>query len=381
MKARIKMSTPPRWIRMAIPFVIFLTSLQAGALAQDLIVHYPLDGDAKDASGNGHDGTVQGAVPVSDRFGNPSGALRFDGGDHVSLADHPDLAFGSDSITMMAWVQRTQASSDGGYYMMGQSNGGGNNAKWIFFLGNNGLSLIMYPASGSHWHGCGSYSFVTGTWYHVAIRKNGSEITGFVDGAPIGSNSGAPASFGDPSKPLYLGTAEGGHPGRVLRGDLDDVRIYRRALSNAEIENIYEGSIGQNYCAPAEENSSGLPGIIAAFGSAIVVDNDLTLAAEQLAANEFGYFLNSQTQGFVANPGGSQGNLCLAGAIGRHLSSLGDTGPTGALSAVIDLTSLPTPTGPYSAMAGESWNFQAWFRDTNPGSTSNFTDAVSIMFE
>ncbi len=32
-------------------------------------------------------------------------------------------------------------------------------------------------------------------------------------------------------------------------------------------------------------------------------------------------------------------------------------------------------------VGGESWNFQAWFRDKNPGNTSNFTDGVSVLFQ
>ncbi|MFT5291611.1 MAG: hypothetical protein ACI82F_003696, partial [Planctomycetota bacterium] len=37
-----------------------------------------------------------------------------------------------------------------------------------------------------------------------------------------------------------------------------------------------------------------------------------------------------------------------------------------------------TPTGVVFVMAGQTWNFQCWSRDNNPGPTSNFTDAVSI---
>jgi len=138
--------------------------------------------------------------------------------------------------------------------------------------------------------------------------------------------------------------------------------------------------IGNAYCNPAVVNSSGLPGIITAHGSSVVSANYVTLIASQLPTDEFGHFLNSQTQGFVANPGGSQGNLCLGGSIGRHLSTLASTGAAGELTAALDLTQLPTPGGPYAVLPGETWNFQVWFRDHNPGPTSNFTDAVSIAF-
>ena len=139
------------------------------------------------------------------------------------------------------------------------------------------------------------------------------------------------------------------------------------------------GPVGTNYCGPANSNSSGLPGEIAAFGLDTVADNDLRLDATQLPSNQFGYFINSQTQGFV-NPPGSQGNLCLSGQIGRHSASVLNTGSAGEFSLQLDLTNIPTPGGPVSIAAGETWNWQAWYRDANPSSTNNFTDGINIPF-
>ena len=69
------------------------------------------------------------------------------------------------------------------------------------------------------------------------------------------------------------------------------------------------------------------------------------------------------------------GNLCLGGAIGRY------AGPSG-ISLAIDLTQLPQPTGPVTALPGESWNFTAWHRDTSGmGATSNFTDGLAVTFQ
>ena len=42
--------------------------------------------------------------------------------------------------------------------------------------------------------------------------------------------------------------------------------------------------------------------MISAFGSDVVADNYVTLTADLMPANQFGYFLNSMTQGFTANP-------------------------------------------------------------------------------
>jgi hypothetical protein len=44
-----------------------------------------------------------------------------------------------------------------------------------------------------------------------------------------------------------------------------------------------------------------------------------------------------------------------------------------------DLTQLPGGL-PAAVQAGETWNFQAWFRDMNPGPTSNLTNGLQVTF-
>jgi hypothetical protein len=107
------------------------------------------------------------------------------------------------------------------------------------------------------------------------------------------------------------------------------------------------------------------------------------LRASDLSLSSFGFFLTSRTQGFVMNPGGSAGNLCLAGAIGRYVGpgQIKNSGTSGAFELLLDLSATPTPTGLVQIQAGETWNFQAWHRDAVGGvATSNFTHGRSIGF-
>jgi hypothetical protein len=138
------------------------------------------------------------------------------------------------------------------------------------------------------------------------------------------------------------------------------------------------GPIGSGYCGPANVNSTGQPGLISATGRAYAHLDQVRLEATQLPPNEFGMFITSQTQGF-ATPPGSQGNLCLGGAIGRFTAAAGSTGAAGRLQLDVDTNAIPT-SPPAQIQPGQTWNFQAWFRDVNPGPTSNFTDAVSVTF-
>ncbi|MCP3996430.1 MAG: hypothetical protein GY722_15435 [bacterium] len=135
---------------------------------------------------------------------------------------------------------------------------------------------------------------------------------------------------------------------------------------------------GSPYCTPALPNSTGTPASIGAVGSTAAFDSFFTLIADGTPAGQFGYFLAGQTQGTL-NPPGSEGILCLSGNIARfNAPTQIIQGPGGAID--IDLTAIPvTPT--QAVQPGDTWNFQCWYRDNNPGVTSNFTDAISVVFD
>jgi len=139
--------------------------------------------------------------------------------------------------------------------------------------------------------------------------------------------------------------------------------------------------LGVDYCQDATGNSSGVAADISAIGSPVLEDNDVTLVCEDLPANTFGFFLASRTRGFLPNPGGSLGNLCILGDIGRYVGpgQILNSGAAGVIQLAIDVDNIPQPTGSVGMLAGERFHFQTWFRDNLLGiTTSNFSDAVSI---
>jgi VCBS repeat protein len=162
-------------------------------------------------------------------------------------------------------------------------------------------------------------------------------------------------------------------------GDADVLSASYKDGKVAWYEN-FSAPVGSNYCGPANPNSSGQSATIAAHGSSHLLSDFSWLDAAGTATNQFGMFVTSRSQGFVMPPG-SQGLLCLGGGIGRYTQNIMDTGPGGVLTLQLDLAQMPTPGGPVAIQPGETWNFQLWFRDTNPGLTSNFTDGLSITFQ
>ena len=135
-----------------------------------------------------------------------------------------------------------------------------------------------------------------------------------------------------------------------------------------------------SYCTAAP-NSTGLTGTITAQNIDLNA-RTMELAGGSLPTNANAYSIASLQQGFVANPGGSSGNICLGGAIGRVVGGVVlNTGGSGSLLETVDLNSIPQPTGAVAVQAGDSWHFQFWHRDSLLGlSTSNFSNGVRVVF-
>lgn len=215
------------------------------------------------------------------------------------------------------------------------------------------------------------YERIQGTWTLLAHIKSNqpSNFDIYAFGAALSNDIAVLSAPGDESNAVGVNGNQ-----------------FDNSISNAGAVHVYDLNASHtNFCGKAVPNSSGQPGRMSMSGSFLVSNNAFTLHATDLPTGQFGYFLNSVGQGYVANPGGSQGDLCLGGgaAMGRHnrAGEVGFSGASGQISLTLDLNDMPAPGGSAAVMAGEQWNFQCWFRDQNPGSTSNFTDGLWVQFE
>ena len=131
-------------------------------------------------------------------------------------------------------------------------------------------------------------------------------------------------------------------------------------------------------------NSTGDRSFLTMYGERDTVTTK-TLSASALPAGSFGFFICGPDFNNVPNPGGSEGVLLVGGSIGRYVAAgeILSSGTDGAFELEIDPTNLPQPTGFVAAAAGDTWQFQAWHRDTGTGGggpTSNFTNGVTMLF-
>jgi len=237
------------------------------------------------------------------------------------------------------------------------------------------------------------YSFCVDTGGTMSIDVLFSTAVGDIDifafDACGGGNLGIGGSASDDENLLIDNSAGTGPLNVFLRVELwisdpdFDCNSYSMVIGGSGCSGGGGGGVGTSYCT-ANTNSTGSIANTTGTGSDVALDNNLTLNTANLPANSFAFYLASTAQGFAANPGGSQGNLCLSGSIGRYVGpgQIQQANALGQISLALDLTQIPQPTGFVTAVAGDTWNFQAWYRDAIGGSaTSNFTDGLSVTFQ
>ena len=166
-------------------------------------------------------------------------------------------------------------------------------------------------------------------------------------------------------------TANDDNPQSIVEAGVDAFRV-----------TSVDCGLGSSFCGPAAPNVTGVAATIRAEGSAAVADNDVLLVAEDLPPGQFGMFVTSQTQGFTPGLGGGPGTLCLGGALGRFTGSLSASTSGGELQYAIDLGAVPQGAAAVAVVPGDTWSFQAWYRDVVAGSpSSNLTDGLQVTFQ
>lgn len=206
-----------------------------------LVLHLKLDGNANDASGQESAIDAIDITPAADRKGNASGAVHFNGRTSQIVVDPPPAGVGQ-AVTVALWVKQEPAADP---------------SEWVDVMDGNGkfTQPIIGQDDGYHvrcwqlwggqsfiWHRMGEYSSCwtkkpheLNRWYHVAATFDGSMHRLYVDGKLAHEAKGFfKFSRGEPIRIGAKGD-ETTPKHAFFTGDLDEVRIYNRALSGDEI--------------------------------------------------------------------------------------------------------------------------------------------------
>ena len=192
---------------------------------------------------------INGPVPTPGKVG---GALRFNGSSSYVGAPDSDLwAFGTGNFTVELWANFDAPTSGDivhpGDVFISSDDGPGTQNKWIFALGGGLLELIVVNTADvppNFFLVRAPFSPVVGEWYHLAITKTATLFTIYVNGVEVGSEVSTPP-IANANAPLIIGQSN--EPfGGFMNGLLDEVTIYNRALTQGELQAIFDaGSAGK----------------------------------------------------------------------------------------------------------------------------------------
>ena len=218
-----------------------------------LVGWWPFGGDANDYSGNNHNGTVNGATLTTDRFGSVNCAYSFNGSSNFISTNYPGI-LGNKSRAVSFWAKTTNSVSPMAAVSWGDNQFYPNTGKKFgceFNYAYSGLTIdgadcaITYSAPSN---------FANNQWHHYVFQMDSSALLNqvkiYMDGvlasvvkenfrgtSTMSTVNGFNVHFGKMvySLPYYF------------QGQLDDIAIWNRVLSPAEILSIYSGGSSCSY--------------------------------------------------------------------------------------------------------------------------------------
>jgi hypothetical protein len=205
----------------------------ADALTAGLVSWWKADGDALDSAGAHHGTLMDGA---SFGLGKEGQAFFFNGHSAcVAVPPSPDWALGGRDFTIAFWTRFWTVGDDRVFLACeNRASIPSLDYSWRFCLNQGVLQWQVLGSNGPIRLGKAAFNPAAESWHHLAVTRAGARFSFYVDGARAGTatwNGKVP----DLNAPLTIGNAWGGPS---LNGLLDDIRIYDRALTEAEISSL-----------------------------------------------------------------------------------------------------------------------------------------------
>ena len=256
-----------KWAAACLAFTL---SLFSQAPTNSLVAHFKLDGGLRDETGTVTSGVNGGATFGSDRFGRSSAAAYFDGRSYINFGDVTILN-GATEATWSFWIRTTQRAPQSGYVSVLRKD-----RAWLPLQGAQDIPpgtwrSPMYFEGKPDWSGpyYGSLPQISdGTWHMFTVIFSAGSLRTYIDGSLIQAISTygtvPTGALQTSTNPFSLGASlDYGSPTDWYIGSLDDLRIYRRALSATEVAQLYASE-----SAPA--TVPGTPQFSDAFAGTVV---------------------------------------------------------------------------------------------------------------
>ncbi|MBT5380904.1 MAG: DUF5011 domain-containing protein [Opitutae bacterium] len=195
-----------------------------------LVAHWELDGDAVDASAKEHDGVIHNeATPVEDRLGQADSALLFDGSNYIEVPFSPDLNPVEFSFSL--WVKPTVLDAIHGSPITSRDD---SPQKGFILYKDPDNNWSGWTGQAIGWHQVAGMAAVADTWEHLVVTYGSGKLSLYSDGVLTASQDGGYVP--NSAQPLRIGAGATESAATFqFKGAIDDVRIYDRALTEAEV--------------------------------------------------------------------------------------------------------------------------------------------------
>jgi hypothetical protein len=224
-----------------------------------LVGWWPFNGTANDESGNGNNGTVNGAALTADRFGLADSAYSFNGiSDFIELPNIIPVQVGTISFWFLTNTSLPGLDGNANQVLLYHSN-----------VMDNGWGVLgasnMQTHTGIHYTGSPDFMFdnsagfkedlpttiSSNTWYHLALTFDKADSARcYFNGELLSTRDLSTESANIAPTMTYIGKT--GNGARKLNGAFDDLGIWNRELEVCEIQDLYNSQlnsvsgIGQN---------------------------------------------------------------------------------------------------------------------------------------
>jgi hypothetical protein len=200
----------------------------------DIVGDYALDGNGKDSSPYANHGDVSGAVSSKDRFGRANHSMYFNGNAGITADNSPQLNSPVTSVSF--WVNPTTLPASGEVYLLSY---GGWQERWKISLPSHGKAVWTTHATSccSDLDAGDGNQLVPGTWTHMVMVHDGAKDYIYVNGV-LANEKDSPGDLNSTSHPLGIGY-DPIDVANYFDGQLDDVQIYKSALSASEVADLY----------------------------------------------------------------------------------------------------------------------------------------------
>ena len=286
-------------------------------LNQGLVAYYPFNGNANDVSGNGNNGILMNGVALTtDRFGNANSAYHFDGiNDYIKILD--DGSFSTSKISISLWFLSESSNLQ---CLIGKKDftntGGSDGSQYQMFI-----NYPPFPGVGSNLVGnnstCTSISnssyintqdqLCNYSWNNMIVTFDGSRHKLYLNGVLKRDEPTTFNGFLTCNSELRFGNwwQQDLLP---VKGKIDDVRWYNRALNIDEVTSLSQGAVNCQQVTSCN-NWLSTPNYLstANIGNLNIIGNKITIEATfnctSLNGNFWGHLVAKHTD---------PGNVCYA---------------------------------------------------------------------